>query len=734
MKIFITIASATVLTLTAVSQPFRDSNLPVDQRVENLLKQLTVEEKVAMMVHTSPAIERLGIPAYNWWNEALHGVARSSYKTTVFPQAIGMAATFDPAALKLTASMISDEARAIYHKELNEKGATTIYHGLTFWTPNINIFRDPRWGRGQETYGEDPYLSGLMGSAMVDGLQGDDPRYLKSSACAKHFAVHSGPEHNRHSFNAKVSDYDLWDTYLPAFRTLVKDAGVSSVMCAYNRLDGQPCCASDKLLRAILTNEWGFRGYVVSDCWAVNDFFKYHKSHPDSPTSVADAVNHGTDLECGNDYPSLIEAMKRGLITEEQIDISVRRILAIQMRLGMFDKPEEVPYASIPYSEVECDEHRAQAEVMARQSMVLLKNNILPLNPARMKRVALIGPNADNGETQLGNYNGHPTENITVLGALQREKGVEIIHAKACEFVAPIKEFDIRSYVEKIKNVDVIIFVGGISARLEGEAGDAGNDMVDGFAGGDRSSIMLPKIQTEIMKELRKTGKPLIFVNMSGSAMAFNWEAENADAVIQAWYGGQAAGSAIMDLIFGRYNPSGRLPLTFYRSESDLPDFEDYSMANRTYRYFDGEVLYPFGYGLSFSKFEYGKMNVPQTMKIGDQLRVSVEVANRGRVAGEEVVQLYVSHRPAIDPAPIAALRAVRRVTLAPGERKVVEFTLSTKELSYVDKDGARTMAPGHDMTISIGGRSPGADAAKFGKNVVWGSVTLTGDELFFER
>lgn len=730
----ITLLAAAMLSSMVVAQPFRDSKLPIDERVENLLKQLTVEEKIAMMVHTSPAIPRLNIPAYNWWNEALHGVARSSYKATVFPQAIGMAATFNPEALKLTASMISDEARAIYHKELREKGGTTIYHGLTFWTPNINIFRDPRWGRGQETYGEDPYLSGLMGSAMVEGLQGNDPRYLKSSACAKHFAVHSGPEHNRHTFNAKVSEYDLWDTYLPAFRTLVKDAGVSSVMCAYNRLDGQPCCASDKLLRAILTNDWGFRGYVVSDCWAVNDFHKYHKSHPDSPTSVADAVLHGTDLECGNDYPNLIEAMKRGLITQEQIDVSVRRILTIQMRLGMFDKQDDVPYSKIPFAKVECAEHKTQAELMSRQSMVMLKNKILPLNPSRIKKVALIGPNSDNGETQLGNYNGHPTENITVLNALQREKNIEVIHAKACEFVAPIPGFDIKKYVEQIRGVDVIVFVGGISARLEGEAGDAGNDMVDGFAGGDRSSIKLPTVQTEIMKELRKAGKPLIFVNMSGSAMAFNWEAENADAVIQAWYGGQAAGSAIVDLIFGRYNPSGRLPLTFYKSEADLPDFEDYSMANRTYRYFDGEVLYPFGYGLSFSKFEYSKLQLPTTFEIGGEIKITVEVVNKSKRTGDEIVQLYISHRPSIDPSPISALKAIKRVTLAPGERRIVEFTLSTKDLAYTDKDGAWTIAPNHKMQVMVGGCNPSADAVKFGNNVLTGSVELTGKELFFER
>lgn len=732
---FLTILTTILLTATSQAQPFRDSTLPIDERVESLLKELTTQEKISMMVHTSPAIDRLGIPAYNWWNEALHGVARSSYKTTVFPQAIALAATFNAPALQQTATMISDEARAIYHKELREKGGNSQYHGLTFWTPNINIFRDPRWGRGQETYGEDPFLSGLMGSAMVAGLEGDDARYLKSSACAKHFAVHSGPEHNRHSFNAKVSEYDLWDTYLPAFRTLVKEAGVSSVMCAYNRLDGEPCCASNKLLRQILINNWGFAGYVVSDCWAVKDFYNDHKTHPDSPSSAAEAVLHGTDLECGNDYGSLMAALERGLITSEQIDIAVRRILTIKMRLGMFDNQDEIPYSKIPISVVECDKHKAQAQLMARQSMVLLKNSkLLPLKPTRIKRIALVGPNIDNGEAQLGNYNGYPTINTTVLDALRSEEGVEIIEAKGCEFTTKIPSFDLQAYLKQIKDVDLILFVGGISARLEGEAGDAGNDMVEGFAGGDRSSIHLPSVQTDLMRELRKSGKPLIFVNMSGSAMAFNWEAESADAVIQAWYGGQAAGNAIVDLIFGRYNPSGRLPVTFYKSESDLPDFEDYSMARRTYRYFDGEVLYPFGYGLSFSKIEYGKLQLPDSVITTDNLTVSVEVRNSGRMEVDEVVQLYVSHRPAIDPAPIAALKGVKRVTLKAGESQRVEFVLSPQEMAYIDKNGSWTLASGHSMQVMVGGRSPHADAAKFGPRPLQGSVEITGKELFFER
>lgn len=715
---------------------YKNTGQSIDIRVNDLVGRMTLQEKISQMTHKCPAIERLGIPAYNWWNECLHGVARSGEKVTVFPQAIGMAATFNPQELERTATVISDEARAIYHESLRKSKDTPQYYGLTFWTPNINIFRDPRWGRGQETYGEDPYLTGILGSAMVRGLQGTDPDYLKVSACAKHFAVHSGPEPKRHVFNATASEHDLWDTYLPAFRELVCNAGVSSVMCAYNRLDGQPCCGSNLLLRQILLYEWGFKGYVTSDCWAVTDFYAYHKTHPDKATAAADAVLHGTDLECGNDYPSLLAAVERGLITEEQIDVSLRRLMKIRFRLGMFDPVEKVSYSTIPYSVLESPAHQEQALKMARQSMVLLRNarNTLPLEAKRIRKIALLGPNADNGETQLGNYNGFPSQNVTILKALQAMPGIEVVYDKATDFGASLKDGSTTEQIlDKIKGADLIIFAGGISARLEGEEGDAGNDNVEGFERGDRTLIELPRVQTEMMKQLKKTGIPMIFVSMSGSAMAFPWEAQNVDAIIQAWYGGQATGTAVADLIFGRFNPSGRLPVTFYKSTADLPPFEDYSMANRTYRYFDGQVLYPFGYGLSFTSYRYTNLSMPMEVAIGDSLAVKVTVQNRGKRSGEEVVQLYTSHRESAPETPICALKGIQRVSLEPGEKKTVTFKVAPQELGYVDNQGVWAERPG-TVRVFVGGRTPNAPVAQFGDNVVESQVILRGENLVFKR
>lgn len=735
----VTVMSALLLTAigsSAQSPLYKDSGQPIDARVTDLVGRMTLKEKISQMTHECPAIERLGIPAYNWWNECLHGVARTGEKVTVFPQAIGMAATFNPQELERTATVISDEARAIYHEALRKGNGTGQYYGLTFWTPNINIFRDPRWGRGQETYGEDPYLAAVLGSAMVRGLQGNNPDYLKTSACAKHFAVHSGPEPKRHVFDVTASEHDLWDTYLPAFRTLVCDAGVSSVMCAYNRLEGQPCCGSDLLLRQILLYEWEFKGYVTSDCWAVTDFYKYHKTHADKATASADAVLHGTDLECGNDYPALLAAVERGLITEEQIDISLRRLMKIRFRLGMFDPADKVPYSAIPYSILESPAHQDQALKMARQSMVLLRNerNVLPLNPKQVKKIALLGPNADNGDTQLGNYNGFPSQNVTILKALQAMPGVEVVYDKATDFASSLKDGGtVDQILGKIKGADLIIFAGGISARLEGEEGDAGNDNIEGFESGDRTIIELPRVQTEMMKHLKKTGVPVVFVSMSGSAMAFPWEAQNVDAIIQAWYGGQATGTAVTDLIFGRFNPSGRLPVTFYKSTADLPAFEDYSMANRTYRYFGGQVLYPFGYGLSFNNYRYTNLSMPMEVVIGDSLTVSVTVHNRGKRSGEEVVQIYTSHRETAPETPICALKGVQRVSLEPGQKKTVAFKVSPQELGYVDQAGIWAECPGK-VRIFVGGRTPNASADQFGDNVVESHVTLQGEKLVFKR
>ena len=713
-----------------------DPRLCVDPRVDSLIDRMTLSEKISQMMHVSPAILRLGIPAYNWWNECLHGVGRSGDRVTVFPQAIGLAATFNPEALEQTAGMIADEARAIYNRAKGTPDEGRQYKGLTFWTPNVNIFRDPRWGRGQETYGEDPWLTGRMGSAMVRGLQGGDPRYLKTSACAKHYAVHSGPEPERHMFDARVSDYDLWDTYLPAFRTLVREAGVSGAMCAYNRYEGQPCCGSDKLMRLILTYEWGFEGYVTSDCWGISDFHKYHGTHPDAATAAADAVLHGTDLECGNDYASLVAAVERGLITEEQIDLSLRRLFMIRFRLGQFEPAGRVPYDTISGAVISSPEHRAQALEMARQSMVLLRNEgVLPLRAERVGTVALLGPNADNGTTQLGNYNGIPVENVTLRMALEREPGLRVIYYPATGFTGPLADGPgIEEVLEGIAEADAVIFAGGISPLLEGEAGDAGNDDIKGFLGGDRSRIELPAVQTEWMKRLRELGKPLVFVNMSGSAVAFPWEAEHVDAVIQAWYGGQETGTALADILFGRYNPSGRLPVTFYRSTDDLPDFRDYRMEGRTYRYFDGEVLYPFGYGLSYNRYVYSALRLPGAVEVGDSVRVSVEVRNRGRRGGEEVVQLYVSRRGMVSGRmPICSLAGVRRVWLEPGERRMVSFAVAPEQLGGVDERGNRVVVSGR-VRIWVGGRMPNARPERFGDEPLAGELVLTGDRLLFDH
>lgn len=507
-------------------------------------------------------------------------------------------------------------------------------------------------------------------------------------------------------------------------------------MCAYNRYEGQPCCGSDKLMRRILTYEWGFQGYVTSDCWGVNDFHKFHKTHPDAATASADAVLHGTDLECGNDYASLAEAVKRGLITEEQIDLSLRRLFMIRFRLGQFEPEGAVPYDTIPYSVLSAPAHKAQALDMARQSMVLLRNDgLLPLKSGGVKTVALLGPNADNGTTQLGNYNGFPVENVTLRMALEREPGLQVIYYPATGITGPLADGpDTEQILRAIAKADVIIFAGGISPLLEGEAGDAGNDDIKGFLGGDRSAIELPEVQTEWMKRLKGLKKPLIFVNMSGSAVAFPWEATHADAVIQAWYGGQETGNALADILFGRYNPAGRLPVTFYNSTDDLPDSRDYSMQRRTYRYYDGEVLYPFGYGLSYNTFTYNTPQLPDTVGTGDSVRVSVEVRNRGRRAGDEVVQLYVSRRGLISgEVPICALAGVQRIHFEPGERKTVTFVLTPEQLGYTDEHGNTVVAPGR-VRVWAGGRMPNAPAERFGDNVAAGELTLTGDPLIFDH
>lgn len=712
--------------------PYLNPDLPMDIRINDLVSRMTLEEKVSQMTHTSHGIPRLGIPDYNWWNECLHGVARSTENVTVFPQPIGIAATFNPKELFVAAEMISDEGRAVYNESVKKGNTINRYTGLTFWTPNVNIFRDPRWGRGHETYGEDPYLTTQMGLAMVKGLQGNDPQYLKLSACAKHYAVHSGPEYLRHEFNATASEHDLHETYLPAFYHLVKDGGVSGIMCAYNRFNGQPCCGSNLFLRKVLLHDWQFDGYVTSDCWAITDFLYGHKTHSDSITASSDAVLHGTDLECGDVYHSLPAAVNAGLITEEQIDISLKKLLKIRFRLGMFDPTDRVPYSKIGKEVLESPAHQKQALNLARQSMVLLKNekNLLPISAKKYKKIALIGPNADNETTQLGNYNGIPSETVTLLEALRAERGIEVVYDAVSDFTKLNEGVNLTRLNEKFKDVDLIIYAGGISPLLEGEEGDAGNGGEEGFHRGDRTTIALPKVQTEVMKSLALLKKPMVFVCMSGCAIAYNWEAENLPAIIQAWYGGQAAGTALSDILFGRYNPSGKLPLTFYRSDADLPDFLDYSMSNRTYKYFKDDVLYPFGYGLSYSTFKYSKIDCPESIQIGDTLTVKVEVRNTGKLPGEETVQLYLSHKQ-IDPiAPNCQLAGFQKISLKPGERKVVNFRLSPRDLAYVDETGAVNTVSGI-ISVFIGNVCPSAPK-RFKKYVLTDIVELKGEAKCF--
>jgi beta-glucosidase len=683
---------------------FRNPELSVEERVEDLIGQLTVEEKVGQMMNVTPAIERLGIPPYDWWNEALHGVARAG-RATVFPQAIALAATFDDDALLETFTVISDEARAKYN-DYQKKEEYDRYKGLTFWTPNINIFRDPRWGRGMETYGEDPYLTSRMGLACVRGLQGDDPKYLKTHACAKHYAVHSGPEWNRHSFDVSVTLRDLYTTYLPAFEVLVREGDVQEVMCAYQRFDGQPCCGSDKLLVDILRNSWEYKNIVVSDCGAIDDFWRKgrHETYPDKESASVAAVRAGTDVECGSSYVSLLEAVKSGKITEEELNVSLRRLFTGRMRLGMFDPENLVPYSSIPYSVVECEEHVNKALEMARKSIVLLKNSgTLPLD-RDIRKIAVIGPNAADSAMLWANYNGFPTHTVTILEGIQNKAPeAEIIYEKGCDLTGDVVHKDKNDSVgapvnfaataAKAKEADIILFVGGLSPRLEGEEMPV---QMDGFKKGDRTNIDLPEVQRNMLKALKQTGKPVVFVLCTGSALALTDIQESTDAIVNAWYGGQTAGTALADVLFGDFNPSGKLPVTFYKSTAQLPDFEDYSMKNRTYRYMTEEPLYPFGYGLSYTAFEFGDAQISSPEIDSDgELRITIPVENRGAIDGDEVVQVYVKN-PGDPSAPLKTLKAFERVTIKAGSRETVELSLDPDAFSsFNDEKQIMEVKPG---------------------------------------
>lgn len=666
----------------AQSPGYLNTSLPVETRVQDLLKRMTLEEKASQINNTSPGIERLKIPAYNWWNEALHGVARAGLATS-FPQPIGLAATFNDKAIYKMGVMISDEARAKYN-QFQHEGKFGLYEGLTFYSPNINIFRDPRWGRGHETYGEDPYLTGTMGVAFVKGMQGDDPNYFKTICTAKHFAVHSGPEPTRHEFDAKPLKRDLWETYLPAFKMLAQEGKVYSFMCAYNRLYGEPCCSDPFLLTDILRKQWGFKGFVATDCGAVWDMFMYHHTSKDSVEGMAKAIRAGVDNHCMGYVGAVIPAIKQSLLTEAELDTAVARCLRARFKLGMFDNAEMNPYASIPYNVVNNDEHKKYALELAQQSIVLLKNknNILPLSK-KIKTIAVIGPNANDTEVPLGNYNGEPAHVTTVLEGIKNTlgKNAAVKYEKGCYIVDTInynRQIDFKPALTAAAEADAIVFVGGISPRLEGEALQV---KIDGFDGGDKTNLELPAVQTALLKELKKNGKPIILVLMNGSALSINWENENIDGIIEAWYGGEAAGQAVADVLFGNYNPSGRLPVTFYRSINDIPAFDDYSMKGKTYRYCEKPVLYPFGYGLSYTKFRY-MMVQPSTLTLDRPMTITLSVKNTGDVDGDEVAQFYVRQ---YGQDAIKELKGFQRVHLKKGETKNLIFSLKPEDILHYD-------------------------------------------------
>jgi beta-glucosidase len=667
---------------------------------------MTLEEKVLEMQNAAPAIERLGIPAYDWWNEALHGVARAGY-ATVFPQAIGLAATWDTKLMHQVADVISTEARAKHH-EFIRNNQHARYEGLTFWSPNINIFRDPRWGRGQETYGEDPYLTARLGVEFVKGLQGNDPRYFKVIATPKHYAVHSGPEPERHGFDAKAYERDLRETYLPAFRATIVEGKAGSVMCAYNRTNEEPCCANKRLMTDILRGEWGFNGYVVSDCGAISDIWKGHKFAKTEAEASALAVRAGTDLTCGGEYASLIQALKQGLITEAEIDTALKRLMTARFRLGMFDPPEMVPYARIPFSQNDTPEHRQLALQSARESIVLLKNAnaTLPLRKD-LKSIAVIGPNADAPEVLWGNYNGRPSRLITPLAGIKNAVSADtkIVYAAGSTLAGDSPQADkmIEEAVKAARESDASVLVLGLSSKLEGEEMKVD---VPGFHGGDRTDLSLPQSQEALLKAVVATGKPVVVVLLSGSAIAVNWANDHAPAILQAWYPGGEGGTAIADVLFGDYNPAGRLPVTFYKSVDQLPPFTDYSMQGRTYRYFKGEPLYPFGYGLSYTRFAYSNLRV-NSVKAREPVKATVDVTNTGEREGDEVVQLYLTDVAASVPVPIRTLVGFERISLRPREKRSVTFTITPRQMSLIDNNDKRVIEPG-EFLISVGGSQQG--------------------------
>ena len=690
-------------------------NLDFETRTSILLSKMTLKEKISQLGNNAPAIPRLGVLEYNWWNECLHGVARAG-TATVFPQAIGMAATFNPNLINDIAVVISDEARAKHHEALRNNDYSQ-YKGLTFWSPNINIFRDPRWGRGHETYGEDPYLTGQIGTQFVKGLQGNDPKYLKLVATAKHFAVHSGPESERHFFNANVNQRDLWETYLPAFKDLVVDANVYSVMGAYNRVNGESASASNYLLQEILRDKWGFNGYVVSDCGAINDIHANHKIVKTPEESAALGVITGCDLNCGGIYQNhLQESVTLGLISEKEIDNAVYRLFLARMKLGMFDPAEIVSYAQIPFDINNSQKHDELSLKTALSSMTLLKNNgVLPIDINKINKIAVVGPNADNINALLGNYHGTPSSPVTFINGLNDYVGkrAEITYSKGVDLVkdgARGSNLLSDSIIKDVKRADLAVFVGGLDATWEGEEMPGGIN-VDGFYNGDRTRIEMPEIQQKAIKAMIDTGTPVVLVLMAGSSIALSGLEKELEAILMAWYPGQRGGDATTSVLFGDYNPGGKLPVTFYSSTSELPDFKDYNMSSGngfTYRYYKGKTLYPFGHGLSYTKFKYSKLKVNKIrLTEKEKFKISFTIKNIGNYNGDEVVQVYIKDLNSEFQMPIKQLRNFERISLNKKDEKIIEFEfIPIKDLRYYNSTKQKYMVEKGSFEIQVGSSS----------------------------
>jgi beta-glucosidase len=694
------------------------------KRAEELVSKMTLEEKVSQTLNHAPAIERLGIKAYDWWNEALHGVARAG-TATVFPQAIGLAAAFDEDLMEELGDVVSTEGRAKFNIQ-QKFSDTDIYKGLTFWAPNVNIFRDPRWGRGQETYGEDPYLTSRLGVRYIKGLQGHDEDHLKAAACAKHFAVHSGPEPERHHFNAIASKQDMRETYLPAFKAAVQEAHVETVMGAYNRTNGEPCCGSKTLLKDILRDEYGFKGHVVSDCWAIKDFHTGHMVTSDEVESVSLAMNNGCDLNCGDLFVYLKDAVEQGMVREERLDEALVNLFTTRMKLGMFDG-EKTAFDNITMAEVDSKAHRKLNLDTSAKTLVLLKNDgILPLDKSKIRTVGVIGPNADSRRALVGNYEGTASRYVTVLEGLEDYLGddVDFRYSEGCHLVkdrlSGLSTGDDR--ISEVKSVcedsDVIFVALGLDAGVEGEEGDAGNE----FASGDKIDLKLPGLQQEVLDVAISSGKPVILLLLVGSALAVDDSGIN--AVIQCWYPGAMGGRAIAETVFGDRNFEGKLPVTFYRTTAELPDFTDYAMKGRTYRYMTGEALYPFGYGLSYTSFEYSNVKADKTVADDDGITIDMDVTNKGNVDGRETVQVYVKVN-GVENAPNYQLKGFKKVAVKAGGTEHVSITLSKDSFGLFDTDG-KFVIPSGKAIVYVGGQQPDARSEQLlGRKVTQMEITI---------